>query len=109
MPVFFNTIFRKLNSGYLTGAKATGANSYGLRSTVYNCSYLTDVGLPSSVCAAVRVGNGVTENNALATDTAFCHNDTSLCTKHIFYNFLIQFHRTAIIIPQRKTKCNSFF
>ena len=77
MPVFFKQYF-KLNSGYLAGTKATGANSNGLRCTVNNCSYLTDVGLPSSVCVAVRVGNGVTENNALAADTALCHNEPPL-------------------------------
>jgi len=79
MPVFFNTIFRKLNSGYLAGTKATRTNCNGLGCTVNNCSDLTDVGLPSSVCVAVRVRNGVTENNALATDTTLCHNDTSSC------------------------------
>ena len=77
VSAFFHTSFRELNSGYLTGTKATRTNRYGFGCTVNNCSYLTDIGLPSSVCLAVRMRNGLTENNAFTADTALCHNDTS--------------------------------
>ena len=39
--------------------------------------HLANVGLPASVGFAVGVRNVLTENNALATDTTFCHFDTS--------------------------------
>ena len=35
--------------------------------------HLANVGLPASVGFAVGVRNVLTENNALATDTTFCH------------------------------------
>ena len=35
--------------------------------------YLANIGLPSSVGFAVRVGYILTEHNALATDTTLCH------------------------------------
>ena len=70
-------LYAKLSTVNLTGTKATGANSNGLGSTVNNCLYLTDVGLPGSVGLAVRVGNVVTKGNALAADTALSHFDTS--------------------------------
>ena len=71
-------VYQTLNSGNLTGAQATGANSNGLGSTVYDSLNLTDIGLPGSVCFAMRVGNCLSENNALSTNAALCHNDTSL-------------------------------
>ena len=70
--------YKRLNSGNLAGTKATRANSNGLRRTVYDSLNLADVGLPSSVCLTIGVGNSVSENNTLTTDTALCHNDTSL-------------------------------
>jgi hypothetical protein len=69
---------QKLNSGNLTGAQATGANSYGLGRAVYDSLNLTDIGLPASVCFAMRVRNCLSENNALSTNAALCHIDTSL-------------------------------
>ena len=68
-----------LRSGNLTVAQATGTNGNGLRGTVNDCLYLADVGLPGSVGFTVRVGNGLSENNALSADAALCHIDTSLC------------------------------
>jgi hypothetical protein len=70
--------FESLSSVNLAGTKATGANSNGLGRTVNDSLYLADVGLPSSVCLTIGVGNSVSENNTLTTDTALCHNDTSL-------------------------------
>ena len=52
-----------------------------LRCTVNNCFYLADIGLPGSVGFTVRVGNCLSENNALSADAAFCHNDTSLSAR----------------------------
>ena len=68
----------QLSALYLTGTKATGANAYCLMSAVNNSLYLADIGLPRSVCFAIGVRNCVSENDALSTDTALCHNDTSL-------------------------------
>ena len=61
----------------LSGTKATRANANGGVSTVYNCLNLTNVRLPGSVGLAVRVRHVVSESNALATNTAFSHFDTS--------------------------------
>ena len=44
---------------------------------VNNCLYLADIGLPGSVGLAVRVRNVMTEDYALAADTALSHFDTS--------------------------------
>ena len=64
----------KLNgAAYLARTKATGAYVNGLGSAVYNSLNSTNVGLPSSVCSTVRVRYGLTENNALSANFAFCH------------------------------------
>ncbi len=64
---------KNLSAAYLTGTKATRANVYSLGSAVYNSLNSTNVGLPSSVCSTVRVRYGLTENNALSANIAFCH------------------------------------
>ena len=46
-------------------------------SAVNDCLYLSDVGLPSSVGLTVRVRYVVSENNALAANTALSHFYTS--------------------------------
>ncbi len=61
-------------SGNLTGAQAARAYIYGLGSTVNDCLYLSDVGLPGSVGLTVRVGDCETELNGLSTNTALCHD-----------------------------------
>jgi len=43
-------------------------------SSAYDSLYSSDVGLPSSVGLSVRVGNIMTERNALAADFALCHS-----------------------------------
>ncbi len=68
----------ELSAVNLAGTKATRANSNGLRSTVNDCLYLTDIGLPGSVGLTVRVRNVLTENNTFSTNTALCHDFTSL-------------------------------
>ena len=77
-------LYAKLSTVNLTGTKATGANSNGLGSTVNNCLYLTDVGLPGSVGLAVRVRNVLTENNAFSTNTALCHDKFPPCNTCIY-------------------------
>ena len=88
---FFHT-FSELNSGYLTGTKATRTNRYGFGCTVNNCSYLTDIGLPSSVGLTMGMGYCLSENNALSTDAALCHIDTSSDTHymHMFQSNFIE-------------------
>ena len=68
-------IYARFNlcAAYLTGTKATRANVYSLGSAVYNSLNSTNVGLPSSVSLTVRVRYGLTENNALSANIAFCH------------------------------------
>ena len=61
----------------LTGTKATRANVNGSVATINYCLNPTDVGFPGSVGLAVRVRHVVSERNALATNTAFSHFDTS--------------------------------
>jgi len=67
------TQVENLCAAYLTGTKATRANVYSFGSAVYNSLNSTNVGLPSSVCSTVRVRYGLTENNALSANFAFCH------------------------------------
>jgi hypothetical protein len=66
----FIECLRALN---LAGTQATGANVNGLACTVYHSLHLADVGLPGSVALTVGVRYGVTEHNALATNTTLCH------------------------------------
>ena len=54
-------------------AETTSTHGNGLNCSVNANLYLTDVRLPSSVGLAVRVRNLMTEDNALAAYTAFCH------------------------------------
>lgn len=61
-------------TGNFARAQTTRANRDGLRSAVYNSLYLTDVGLPHSVCLAMRVGHVLSEYDALSANTAFCHS-----------------------------------
>ena len=70
---FIYASYKNLSAAYLTGTKATRANVYSLGSAVYNSLNSTNVGLPSSVCSTVRVRYGLTENNALSANIAFCH------------------------------------
>ena len=64
-------LYRALN---LTGTEASCTDVNMTGGTVNNSLYLTDVGLPSSVGLSVRVGNVMTERNALAADFALCHS-----------------------------------
>ena len=66
-----------LRSFYLAGAKATGANGNRLVSAVDIRAYLSEIGLPSSACLAVGVGNVVSENERLTATYTFCHIYTS--------------------------------
>ena len=70
---FIYASYKNLSAAYLTGTKATRANVYSLGSAVYNSLNSTNVGLPSSVSSTVRVRYGLTENNALSANIAFCH------------------------------------
>ena len=76
-----------LRSVDLARTQATGANGYGLRRTVNDCLYLTDVRLPHSVGLAMRVRNRLSENNTLSADATLCHIDTSSmrCRACIFH------------------------
>jgi hypothetical protein len=64
---------KKLSALNLSRTKATGANVDGLVRAVDNCLYAADVCLPGSVGLAVRVGNVVSKDNALAADFTLCH------------------------------------
>lgn len=65
--------YAKLCAADFARTKATGAYRNGLGCTVNYSLYLADIGLPSSVCFSVRVGNILTENNTFSTNTALCH------------------------------------
>lgn len=54
-------------------AQATGANRNSLRIATDGNLNLADVRLPTSLGLAVRVGDILTEHNALAANAAFCH------------------------------------
>ena len=82
------SLILKLSAVNLAGTKATRTYSNGLRCTVNNCSYLTNVGLPGSVCLAMRVRNGLTENNSLSANAALCHINTSSIHSVYLYNYL---------------------
>ena len=66
-----------LRAGNFARAQATGANRHGGGGPVNDCLYLTDIGLPSSVCFTMRVGNCLSKNNALSANATLCHIDTS--------------------------------
>jgi len=82
--------FLELSALDLSGTKATGANVNGSVSSVYNCLYPADVGLPTSVGLAVRVRNVMSKGNALAANTALSHFNTSKIQSRrtSFYIFL---------------------
>ena len=63
----------------LARTQATRTNCNGCGSTVNDCLYLTDIGLPSSVGLTVRVRYVLTENNAFSTNTALCHDKFPPC------------------------------
>ena len=54
-------------------AQATGANRNSLRVAPDGNLNLADIGLPTSLGLAVRVGNVLAEHDTFAADTAFCH------------------------------------
>ena len=58
---------------YFAGTQAAGAGVDTAGSTVYNCLYSSDIGLPGTVRTAMGVRNLDTESDALTTNFAFCH------------------------------------
>ena len=98
----------------LTRTQATRANSNGLGSTVNDCLYLANVGLPRTIGFTVRVRYVLTVHNALTTDTTFCHYLTPpyYGFRLADYDFLIRQvykHKTTdCIIPQSFLKCKCF-
>ena len=101
LPFLFRCLYRNLCAVCLfESAEATGANGYGLGRTVFNYLYLANIGLPTSVCLAVRVRNVMSENNAFSANAALCH------IKHLLRFFPIwtdevtyTINLTAYIIP----------
>ena len=61
------------SAGNLVGTQAVRADINCLVSSADDSLYSSDVGLPCSVGLSVRVGNVVTESNALSADFALCH------------------------------------
>ena len=61
------------SSLYFAGTQAAGAGVDTAGSTVYNCLYSSDIGLPGTVRTAMGVRNLDTESDALTTNFAFCH------------------------------------
>ena len=76
-------------AGNLSRTQAACAYINRLRSAVYNSLYLTDIRLPRSVRASVRVADLNTESNTLAADFALCHYLTPPMqlkpSKHIYF------------------------
>lgn len=72
MQTRFRTVLN-LRALDLAGTKAAGANAYGLVSSVDHSLDLSDVRLPCAVGSAMRMGNALSEDNALAANTALCH------------------------------------
>ena len=69
------TTLRGVRSGALDfpGTKAARADVDRLGASIDDRFDAADVGLPGSVGFAVGMGNVVSEHDALAADTAFCH------------------------------------
>ena len=61
------------SSLYFAGTQAAGAGVDTAGSTVYNCLYPSDIGLPGTVRPTMGVRNLDPESNALTTNFAFCH------------------------------------
>ena len=74
---YSGAFWHKLCTLDLSGTKATGAYANRLIGTVNLSLYPTNVGLPGSVGLTVRVRYVVSENNALAANTALSHFYTS--------------------------------
>ena len=68
-----NLCVRSLCACNLSGTQAARANRHGLRSTVYDRLYLTDVGLPCTIGLPVGMGHILPVHNTLPADTALCH------------------------------------
>ena len=69
------SIYNKLSSCNLVGTKTTWAYAYCLGRAIYNCLYLSDIGLPYSVCFTVGVRNIKAESHTLAAEFTFSHSD----------------------------------
>ena len=65
---------KSASAGNLVGTQAVRADINCLVSSADDSLYSSDVGLPCSVGLSVRVGNIMTECNALAADFALCHS-----------------------------------
>ena len=72
---------RNSRSFNLAGTEATRAYVDGLVGSFNNSLDTADVGLPGTVGFAVGVRNVVSEDNSFSAQAAFCHFDTSHCTK----------------------------
>ena len=102
----------KLSALDLSRTKATGANVDGLGGAVDNCLNAADVCLPGSVGLAVRVGNVVSEDNALAANFTLCHfvfppeynyRSTLYVTKMMKNNdFETSSHKSALLLYHSK-------
>ena len=80
---------------YFAGTQAAGAGVDTAGSTVYNCLYSSDIGLPGTVRTAMGVRNLDTERDTLATARTFGHN----CLHLLFNSF------NSIAYTARKCKC----
>ena len=70
------TLYQRVHdsgAGNLARAQTARTNSNGLRSAFYHSLNLANVGLPHSVRLTMRVGDVLTEHDALSANTAFCH------------------------------------
>ena len=87
----------------LSRTKATGANIHRAVCAVYNGLNLADVGLPSSVCLTVGVGNIVSKNNTLTAYATLSHFYTSsILPKRAFHK------STHTILTYKYVKCKCF-
>ena len=72
---------RNLRSFNLAGTEATRTYVDGLVGSFNNSLYAADVRLPGTVGFAVGVRNVVSEDDSFSAQAAFCHFNTSHCTK----------------------------
>jgi hypothetical protein len=79
--------FTLLNCGNFSGADTTSAYIQCFMGSVYNCSYLFQVGGPDPVSTSVRVAHGLAGQPSLvAYITNSCHDYTSFKRETTYLN-----------------------
>ena len=78
-----HSIGKRVLLSRLSGTQTTSAEMHGSAAAVYQYLNASDVRLPGSVGFTMRVGNVLSEDNALSANITLCHWLTPPFTHHI--------------------------